>query len=100
METKRGQDLQWASVSEKSRDVKRIVTSPLGKSENGCMIVVLRPTKVRYGWGATREVRGKGVCRVFPGELMVVLERRSKTSGMSFARAELSSAADKKGEAI
>ena len=45
----RGQDLQWASVSEKSRDVKRIVTSPLGKSENGCMIVVLRPTKVRYG---------------------------------------------------
>ena len=50
METKIGQDLQWASVSEKSRDVKRIVTSPLGKSENGCMIV-LGPIKVRYGNG-------------------------------------------------
>ena len=35
----------------------------------------------------------------FPEVLMVVLERRSKTSGMSFARAELSSAADRKGEA-
>ena len=42
-------EVQWASVSEKSRDVKRIVTSPLGKSENGCMIVVLGPTNIRYG---------------------------------------------------
>ena len=64
METKIGQDLQWASVSEKSREVKRIVTSPLGESENGCMIVVSGPTNVRYGNGrATREVRGKGICR-------------------------------------
>ena len=55
METKRGQDLQWASVSEKSRDVKRIVTSPLGKSKNGCTIVVLGPTQVRYGMGERLE---------------------------------------------
>ena len=55
METKRGQDLQWASVSEKSRDVKRIVTSPLGKSENGCLIVVSGPTKVCYGMGERLE---------------------------------------------
>ena len=62
METKRGQDLQWASVSEKSRDVKRIVTSPLGKIENGCMIVVLRPTKVRYGWESdSRDTRQGGM---------------------------------------
>ena len=32
---------------------------------------------------ATRGVRGKNVCRVFPVKLMVVLERRSKTSSMS-----------------
>ena len=64
METKIGQDLQWASVSEKSREIKRIVTSPLGESKNGCMIVVLGPTNFRYGNGrATREVRGKGICR-------------------------------------
>ena len=49
--------------------------------------------------GSDSRCTRQGVCRVFPGELMVVLERRSKTSGMSFARAELSSAADKKGEA-
>ena len=45
-------------------EVKRIVTSPLGESENGCTIVVFGPTNVRYGNGrATREVRGKGICR-------------------------------------
>ena len=57
VETKIGQDLQLASVSEKMEEVKRIVTNPLGESENGCMIVVFGPTNVRYGNGrATREV--------------------------------------------
>ena len=66
METKRGQDLQRASVSEKSRDVKRTVTSPLGKIENGCMIVVLGPTKAHHeNGGATRKVRSKGICRSY-----------------------------------
>ena len=64
METKVGQELRWASVSEKSREVNGIVTSPLGKTENGYMIVVLGPTKARHeNGGATREVRSKGICR-------------------------------------
>ena len=60
------EEVQWASVSEKSREVNGIVTSPLGKTENGCMIVVLGSTKARHENGrATREVRSKGICRSY-----------------------------------
>ena len=50
------------------------MTSPLGKSKNGCTIVVLGPTQVRYGMGERLErYEARGMQNLLTASFLFIL---------------------------